>query len=306
MPRQLLMVSGAVLLLLILIGISVGPKGTAIRISDNRGEEITTFSMKNRNNEENKQVETVNVQFPDSAPSAEEGKDNKEITPVKPVKSIPVIYYHSVDRVLGNELCVPPEELNSEMEYLYRNGYHAISLTQLYKFLYGGGDHLPEKPIVITFDDGYKDNFTNALPILKKYDFTATVFMITAEIGNGSYLSWDQLKELTLYGWQVESHTITHPKLSELNMEKLKLEVENSKLTLEQGLGHVVNYLAYPYGDYDERVIKAVKEAGYLMAFTTQKGWASRESDPMLIHRVYCYAGMGLTKFARRVNNPAY
>ncbi|MHB1405213.1 MAG: polysaccharide deacetylase family protein [Desulfitobacteriaceae bacterium] len=218
--------------------------------------------------------------------------------------SIPVVYYHAVKTVPKNQLCMPPEQLEEQMKYLYDNQFQSVNLNELYDFYYGNGT-LPDKPIVITFDDGYKDNYTNALPILSKYGFTATVFVTVGQDGS-DFLTREEMKELLEAGWEIESHTMTHPELSKLDQEKLKWELQKSKEVLERDLGQEVKFLAYPYGDFNDAVIKTAQEAGYLMAFTTHAGWSVREMNPLRVSRVYLYANMGLKEFARRIENPEY
>jgi len=219
--------------------------------------------------------------------------------------SIPILYYHSIKSVQKSELCMPPDKFEKQIAYLSQHGYHSVTLTQLYDFFYGNGQ-LPEKPIVITFDDDYKDNYTTAFPILKKYSFSATVFVITSNVEHSENLSWSQLKDLTRNGWLVESHTVSHYDLTKLDSRKLAQELNDSKTSLEKHLGTKVDFFAYPSGQFNENVEKAVKNAGYLMAFTTQRGWANRAMNPLLIHRVYCFASMGITEFGQRVQNPKY
>lgn len=230
------------------------------------------------------------------------------VTPSKELNrdiSIPILYYHSISSVPKNELCMPPAEFEKQIAYLSQHDYHCVTLAQLYDFFYGNGQ-LPEKPIAITFDDGYKDNYTTAFPILKKYRFNATVFVISSNVGHSNNLSWNQLKDLSHNGWLVESHTVNHYDLTKLDSKKLAQELDASKSSLEKQLGIKVDYLVYPSGQFNEKVEKAVKNAGYLMAFTTQRGWANRTMDPFLIHRVYCFANMGIAKFKHRVQNPKY
>ena len=219
--------------------------------------------------------------------------------------SIPILYYHSIKSVANNELCTPPDKFEKQIAYLSQHGYHSVTLTQLYNFFYGNGQ-LPDKPIVITFDDGYKDNYTTAFPILNKYNFNATVFVITSNVGHSNNLSWSQLKDLTHNDWLVESHTVSHYDLTKLDSTTLAQELKDSKTSLEKQLGATVDYFAYPDGQFNEKVEKAVKNAGYLMAFTTQRGWADRVMDPLLIHRVYCFASMDIAGFGQRVQNPKY
>ena len=220
-------------------------------------------------------------------------------------QGIPVLYYHAVDEVPGNELYVRPAELDRQLAYLVEQGYHSISLAQLYQFL-SNGQPLPAKPVALTFDDGYQDNYLKAAPILRKYGFTATVFMISGDIDAvPEYLTKNELVELTKDGWQIESHTVNHLYLTSLSKELINKELTKSKADLETATGSDVLFFTYPYGDYDNKVIQAVRDAGYLMAFTTAKGLVYPQTDLMRIPRVYIYAGMDPAEFARRVEHGA-
>lgn len=219
-------------------------------------------------------------------------------------KSIPVLYYHSIDYEEGNELRVPPEEFESHMQLLNQNGYESISINELYQYLYEGKD-LPEKAFALTFDDGYEDNYTNAFPIAEKYGFQGTIFMVTNWIDGTGYLKREQLLEMSQAGWQIESHTMTHPYLDSISSEQIKVEISSSKKVLEELLGKTVKVIAYPYGVYDPLIQEVSKNMGYLMGLTTDRGWANAE-DPFRVKRIYCYANMGLDELKRRIENPNY
>jgi len=252
----------------------------------------------------------VNPENSPSNPStqpAQNDSTNKPSTPssVEGAQAVPILYYHSVKLENGNELRMPPEEFEAQMAYLQDKGFHSISLDQLYQASYKGGT-LPEKPFVITFDDGYVDNYTTAYPILKKYGFTATVFMVTSYINGAAFMTWPQLKELVANGWKIEGHTATHPFLTKIDPSNVISELRPPKELLEKELGQPVNILAYPSGDLNDRVVQAVKDAGYLMAVGTSRGWADDKADAYHVHRVYCFASMGMNEFTRRVQNPNY
>ncbi len=232
-------------------------------------------------------------------------KDEPSVTPLKLVQEIPVLYYHAVRNEAGNELCMPPEELEAQMQYLAQNGYHSLTLDQFYEGL-STQKGFPEKGVVITFDDGYVDNFTNAFPILKKYGFKATVFMVTDYADHSGYLSWEQMKTMEEAGWQIEGHAVSHPSLSDLSSDALDYELKESKLLLEEHLKKTVKSLAYPYGIYNAQVVKKAEDLGYTMGFTTERGWARLGQSLMRVPRVYCYAGMGTDEFIKRVTNPQY
>lgn len=223
---------------------------------------------------------------------------------VQPLE-VPVLYYHSVMVEKGNEVRMPPEQFEEQMAYMKENLYESITLDQLYEAFCKNGV-LPAKPFVITFDDGYEDNYTTAFPIIEKYGFTAVVFMVSSYIDGDGFLSWSQLKELSDHGWNIEGHTVSHPYLSQLDETNVVNELCRSKEVLEAGLGKPVNYFAYPYGMFDSDIVQAVKDAGYLMAFTTNRGWADLKLDEWHLQRVYCFANMGIGEFSRRLNDPEY
>lgn len=221
------------------------------------------------------------------------------------IVALPVVYYHSIQALPNNELGMPPEQFEKQMAYLSKEGFHSISTTQLYNYYYNKGI-LPTRPILITFDDGYMDNYTVALPIMKKYGFTATLFLIVNKVGDPNCLTWKEVKELARNGWDIQSHTLTHPDLTTLSLHTLQHELVNSKAALEKQLDKPVHFFAYPSGKHNDTVIKAVKDAGYLMAFSTKKGWTNDKMDRMLVHRVYCFASMGINEFSRRVTHANY
>lgn len=232
---------------------------------------------------------------------------NKLSTPssVQEVQAVPILYYHSVMQEKGNEVRMPPEQFEAQMAYLQDNGYQSVSLEELYQASYKGGA-LPEKPFVITFDDGYEDNYTTAFPILTKHRFTATIFMVTSYINGQGFMSWAQLKEVVANGWEIEGHTTNHPYLTKIKASTVSSELKASKELLEKELGQAVNFIAYPYGDLNANVVQAVKDTGYLMAVTTERGWADDKADAWHVRRVYCYASMGMNEFRRRMENPNY
>lgn len=220
-------------------------------------------------------------------------------------KALPVIYYHSIQALPNNELGMPPEQFETQMTYLAKEGYHSISATQLYDYYYNKGT-LPTRPILITFDDGYMDNYSVALPIMKKYGFTATLFLIVNKVGDMNCLTWKEVKELAQNGWDIQSHTLTHLDLTTLSPKTLQHELVDSKAALEKQLDKPVHFFAYPSGKYNDAVVKGVKDAGYLMAFSTKRGWTNDKMDRMLVHRVYCFASMGIKEFSRRVTHANY
>lgn len=192
--------------------------------------------------------------------------------------TIPVLMYHYIrvnpnpaDKV-GFNLSVTPVNFASQMDYLVSHGYHTTTLDELGASLLGYAS-LPSKPIVITFDDGYRDSYTNAYPILKSRTLKAVNFIITGFIGGPNYLTWREIDEMKNSGvFTFESHTVNHNALTYLDKERIKKEVGDSKNTLQSHLGYNVNWLAYPYGNVNEKVAEIVRQAGYIGAFGTNHG----------------------------------
>ncbi len=217
-----------------------------------------------------------------------------------PAKGVPILYYHSIEDRPGNELGVPPKKFTEQMKYLSDNGYTSITLEQLYQAYRGG--KLPPKPVAITLDDGYPDNYTAAFPVLKQYKFTATIFAFTGGIGHGM-LTWDQVKEMNAYGIAIMPHTVNHVDLSKLSRDAQRQEIENSKLDLEQNLGIKANFFCYPYGHYNNDTIKLVKELGFTAAFTTATGKVKPGDDLYHLKRVYVNGLLGMDTFKTKLNS---
>ncbi|EAX46446.1 polysaccharide deacetylase [Thermosinus carboxydivorans Nor1] len=198
---------------------------------------------------------------------------------------IPVLNYHKVD-TLYHSLSISPEEFEEQMAYLHENGYHAITPDQLMNYL-NRGKPLPDKPVLITFDDGYLDNYTNAYPILKKYGFTATIFLVTDLIGNDPrFMNWDQVREMQKNGFIFGSHTASHAVLTKLPTEEALKELVSSRQKIASELGRAPRYFAYPTGAYNLAVEELVRTAGYTAAFTIRYGQAGVSSDPYALERI--------------------
>lgn len=181
----------------------------------------------------------------------------------------PVLMYHRIGLVRPQQsYYVSPEIFEKQMQWLKDQDYHVISMQEFQNAISCGND-LPENPTVITFDDGDIGQYENAFPILKKFGYTATFYIITDAIGDSSYMTWDMLKELRDSGMTIGSHTTTHPNVTGLWQYGLGVELLGSKNVLEKELGEPVLYFAYPGGSYSKFATDNVKEYGYLNAVTT-------------------------------------
>ena len=162
---------------------------------------------------------------------------------------LPVLTYHRVVPWAHKHgpLLVSPESFRRQMSFFQRNHYHVLSLREAAPYI-ASSRFPPPRSVVITFDDGYDDNFIYAFPILKKYGFPATIFMVAGEVGKPNFLNWEQLREMTYHGIAIGSHTITHCYLPRESRERMREEIFNSKKILEDELGGEVVSFCYPVG----------------------------------------------------------
>ncbi len=199
---------------------------------------------------------------------------------------VPIMTYHHVNNVdPKRQDTVSPERFDWHMAYLEKHHFNVLPLSTLVQII-NQGKPLPRKSVVITFDDGYADNYQYAFPILKKYGFPATIFVITDVVNTDGYLTTAQMKEMSAYGIDIGSHTRGHPYLPELSSEDQKNEIHESKSRLEKELGVPVKYFAYPSGGFTEQIKRFVREAGYAGACTTNRGSDRWNRDVFELKRI--------------------
>jgi peptidoglycan/xylan/chitin deacetylase (PgdA/CDA1 family) len=183
---------------------------------------------------------------------------------------VPILVYHIVRPSYSSDdpaviaLAQTPSVFDAEMKQLHDAQYHVISFSDLENYLQKGTP-LPTKPIIISFDDGWSDQFAYAFPILEKYQYTATFFVFTNPIGSRGFLTWNNLRTLLAAGMTIGSHTRSHPYLTKItDMTVLWNEIDGSKKTLEKNLGITVNEFAYPFGQYNATTTALLQKAGYV------------------------------------------
>lgn len=201
-----------------------------------------------------------------------------------PTAGVPILAYHQV-RDDDDLYSVKVAQFEEQMSYLASQGYNGISLEELFD-AYEGKTKLPSNPIIITFDDGYEDNFLTALPIMEKYHMRSTVFVVSALVGTPEYLSWQQISQMQERHTEIGSHTVSHVGLSSLNPDQQRREIVDSKIILEQHIGKTVQFLAYPYGQFAPITQQLLREAGYKGACSGNAGLNSKGVDVYALKRV--------------------
>ena len=180
---------------------------------------------------------------------------------------VPILMYHWIEvSPIDSRYYVPPDRFESEIKLLHDWGYTSISTTLLVQAITTGAS-LPPRPIIITFDDAHEDNYTNAFPIMKKYGYTGVLYLPYDYIGTKGYLSVTEVKEMAAAGWEVGSHTLSHPiNFMTLDAPSLRAEIVDSRKKLEALLGLPILTFAYPFGDAPNDAVDYVHFAGYIAA----------------------------------------
>jgi len=197
-----------------------------------------------------------------------------------------VLMYHHIGPLpddhdkIRYSLTVSQEDFESQLKYLKENNFNILTLGELEKSI--AQNKVPVKPVIITFDDGYEDNFIYAKPILEKYGFWGTFFIISSKIGQAEYMSEEQIKELAK-GNEIGSHSYSHPSLVRLSNYYLERELKTSKDNLQALIGKEVVSFCYPAGKFDDRTVEKLKEFGYNIAVTTEAATGSIDVNNLLL-----------------------
>jgi peptidoglycan/xylan/chitin deacetylase (PgdA/CDA1 family) len=229
--------------------------------------------------------------------------------------AIPILMYHNIapaprELRVYRSLYVNPGSFSRQMWLLHRLGYTGLSVAAAEPYLRG---EKQGRVAVITLDDGYADNVESAMPVLQKYHFSATCYVVSGQIGR--YNSWDderlgiqkrlmtseQLRQWRDGGMEVGAHTRTHPRLTTCNDAQLHDEIHGCKSELEDRLGSEVTQFCYPYGDENEHVVAATRDAGFRAATTTHRGRAMAGDDMWRLPRMQIARHHVLPQFAMKV-----
>jgi len=201
---------------------------------------------------------------------------------------VPILCYHQIrnwiatDGKMGKDYIVPLAEFKSQMKMLADSGYHTILPDQLHDYLVYG-KKLPEKPIMLTFDDTKLDQYTAAIPEMNKYGFKGVFFIMTVSIGKPNYMSKAQIKELSDAGHVIGSHTYDHQNVKKYEGEDWETQIEKPTKTLEEITGKELKYFAYPFGLWNKEAIPELKKRRFTSAFILAE--KRDENDPLFTIR---------------------
>ena len=207
-----------------------------------------------------------------------------------------ILCYHRVNSLLRNYLTVSNENFREQMSWLADQGYKTISLSDLLSGNPGG-----ERSIVITFDDGYEDNYRNAFPAMRPYGFTGTIFAVAGSIEAKDYLSVTQMREMTDAGFSFGAHTVNHVHLKMISSEAKRREIFQSKELVSKAAGRSCDVFCYPYGEYDKESVKLVREAGFKGACSNIPGANRKIVNPFLLKRTEIGGGDTLEDFSKKI-----
>ncbi len=232
---------------------------------------------------------------------------------VKPARkgTVRIIYYHRIDDE-QHRSCVTPRAFAEQMAWLVREGFPVLPLAQLRAHL-DAHEPFPERAVVITFDDGFADNYTHAFPVLARHGLPATIFLAAGYIDSRELpvlrdhaplppLTWAQVREMARHGIAFGAHTITHRSLPGLSSEELEQEVAGSRRLVAERAGVAVDTFCYPRGHFDERVKEAVRAAGFSLACTTMPGCVTPDTHPFSLRRTFIARDDTLHDFERKLD----
>ena len=239
---------------------------------------------------------------------------------VRPELDVPILIYHHMSPDLPADpqlasISVTTSALDDQLGWLAANGYTSVTVAELYNAFYYDLP-LPAKPVILVFDDGYAEVYELAFPLLKQHGFGATIATITGAVDHPTYLTWDQIKEMSDSGLEFVSHSVTHGNLAAMPREELQKEIGDSRQALEDKLGRPMQFFVYPYGepfvngsdDARRLVLDVLRETGYLGALTTSSGppyiSVQKADAPYQLHRIPVSGGEALPRFVAALTAP--
>jgi peptidoglycan/xylan/chitin deacetylase (PgdA/CDA1 family) len=252
--------------------------------------------------ENNADAVVVEQLIQEEAVVIEQSSPEMTMTVPNPVQNIPILVYHSIapaptdrtESTMQKRFRVSPENFKAQMQYLQDNNYTPITFRHVSEYLLTG-KAIPEKPVVLTFDDGLLNQYEYAIPVLRDAGFSATFFIYPGVTAHRGFMHWEQLAEIVDDGHEIGSHSVIHYNLTTVDDATLQNELVASKKTLEEKLGITVNTIAYPHYAENEIVRAAVSDAGYISA---RAGWrAVTNSADEILHLKAQEVGNGVNPF---------
>jgi peptidoglycan/xylan/chitin deacetylase (PgdA/CDA1 family) len=222
---------------------------------------------------------------------------------------VPILTYHNLAEQAKGRLVLAAASFREQMRYLKTNGYRVVSLADFVEFT-RLNRQLPQRAVVLTFDDGYRAFKDHAYPVIKEMGFTATLFIYTDWVGAGrGSLSWADLRELAAAGIDIQAHSKTHADLRRAQGEteaqyarRMQAELEQPQELFNRNLGRRTQVLAYPYGRWEEGLLPKVKDYGYIAAFSVRRQGNASFVRPLAGHRSQIYSEMTLDDFVKNLN----
>jgi len=205
---------------------------------------------------------------------------------------------------IRRDLSVSPANFEAQLRYLIARGYQPTTLKALMMHLQVG-EPLPSKPVILTFDDGFKDQYTNAYPVLKRYGFVGSFFIITrfADEGREEHMSWAEIESLHANGMEIGSHSYTHPSLRGKSFDYIVWQVLGSKEAIEARTHEPVRFFSYPSGQYDQGVVDVLRSAGYWGAVAVEAGSLQSSQRPFEFKRIRVRGTYDLKDFDHWLNH---
>jgi peptidoglycan/xylan/chitin deacetylase (PgdA/CDA1 family) len=209
----------------------------------------------------------------------------------------PILLYHHIGDVgYSNRYYVSPDTFREQMQALHDWGYSTITPSDLVNVLINGGE-LPSRPVVITFDDGNLDVYQNAFPIMQEMGFVGAFYIVANRLESNGYVNVGQLQEMAAAGWEIGSHGMSHIDLT-IDYSVVRLEVLQSRLTLEDAIGVPVKTFAYPFGLADSFVYEKVSEYGYRAGMGLGSSYQHTLGTLFYLSRREVHGDYNLTNFA--------
>ena len=222
---------------------------------------------------------------------------------------VPILLYHSMADDVAPKFrpwAISPKQFATHMAYLHDRNYTPLTVGQFVQIVSGNAGALPERPVVITFDDGLADFYTGAYPLLRAYGFPATLYIVSGFVGgesrwlapdgegNRPMMTWNQVAEICTSGIECGAHSVNHPQLDIISTNKARDEIFRSKDILEQHLGRAVSTFAYPHGHHSPKVRQLVIDAGYASACAVKNAMSTTTDDIFALSRIVVYPEIGV------------